>query len=153
MRILFQTKDQNAPVLGIPTFAQNLIGDVFAGESAWEYRLSGYVITVGYYHNVARYVAFRKQDGSRLADSDVHSVLGFMGPNEFWTASPGGDYAYQETPQGGAAVSASAWYSDVKSYVFAYVPGILTNRKAIDAKMPGGTGKVNPPKKPSGGGA
>jgi hypothetical protein len=148
MRILFQTKDQNAPVLGIPSFAQNLIGDAFAGESAWEYRLSGYRITVGYYHNVGRYVAFQKIDGSPLADADIHSVLGFMGPNEFWTAAADGTYAYHETVQGAPAVNASAWYSSSKAYLFAYAPGILVSREAIDARMPGGTSTVHHPKPP-----
>jgi hypothetical protein len=144
MRILFQTRDQNAPALGIPSFAQNLIGDIFAGESAWEYRLSGYSITVGYYHDVARYVAFRKLDGSPFADADIHSVQGFLGPNENWSGSATG-YTYKEQVQGAPAIEASAWYSTGKCYLFAYGPGIMVNQAAIDAKMPGGTGTVNHP--------
>ncbi len=149
MRILSQTRDQNAPVLGIPTFAQNIIGDVFAGESAWEYRLSGYVITVGYYHDVAKYVAFRKEDGAYLIDSDIHSVLGFMGSNALWKAS-GTDYSYSEPANAGApAIEASAWYS-AKGYLFAYLAGILVDRNAIDKKMPGSSpGSVKSPPKPA----
>lgn len=150
MRILYQTRDQNAPTLGIPTFAQDIIGDVFAGESAWEYRLSGYVITVGYYHDVAKYVAFRKQDGAYLQDSDIHSVLGFMGSNSLWK-STGTDYSYSEPSAvvGGPAIEASAWYSS-KGYLFAYVPGLLVDRDAIDKEMPGASpGSVKAPAKPS----
>src|SRR5438132_9114074 len=83
--------------------ATNLLNMVGQGEKAFGFLTgdmdSGFDVTVGFFNDIARYVAFKKRSGRKWEESDLRSVLMQIGPFSNWSSKPGSDRSEEHTSE------------------------------------------------------
>lgn len=148
MNILLKPKDEVEAQFGKKaTMATNLLNMVGQGEKAFGFLTgdmdSGFDITVGFFNDTARYVAFKKRSGRKWEESDLRSVLMQIGPFSNWSSKPGSDFFdYAEKSGGKIVAEATGWQSPKRRYAFVFVPtlageiGLLPDKSALDQKFP-----------------
>ena len=148
MNILLKAKNEVEAQFGKKaTMAANLLNMVGQGEKAFGFLTgdmdSGFDVTVGFFNDIARYVAFKKRSGWKWEESDLRSVLMQIGPFSNWTSKPGSDFFdYAEKSGGKIVAEATGWQSPKRHYAFAFVPtldgeiGILPDKSALDQSFP-----------------
>jgi hypothetical protein len=149
MNILLKPKNEVEAHFGKKaTMATNLLNMVGEGEKAFGFRTgdmdSGFDITVGFFNDIARYIAFKKRSGRKWEESDLRSVLMQIGPFSNWSSKPGSDFFdYVEKSSSKIVVAeATGWQSPKRHYAFAFVPtldgeiGLLPDKSALDQKFP-----------------
>jgi hypothetical protein len=148
MNILLQSKEEIEGQFGKKaTMAVNLLNMVRQGEKAFGFLTadmdSGFDLTVGFFNNKARYVAFKKRSGRKWEESDLRSVLMQIGPFSSWTSKPGSDFFdYAEKSDGKIVAEATGWQSPKRKYAFVFVPtlageiGLVPDRSALHQKFP-----------------
>ena len=148
MNILLKAKNEVEAQFGKKaTMAANLLNMVGQGEKAFGFLTgdmdSGFDVTVGFFNDIARYVAFKKRSGRKWEESDLRSVLMQIGPFSNWSSKPGSDF-FDYVEKSGAKIVAEAtgWQSPKRHYAFVFVPilngevGILPDKSALDQKFP-----------------
>lgn len=147
MRILLQTKQQvEAHFEKQATIAPNLLGMVAQGEKAYSFltgdMTQGFDITVGFFNDKARYIAFKKRTGRPWTEGDLRATLSQIGRYSDWTFKAGSDYFDYTEKQGDQVVAeATGWQTPLRKYDFAYVPtvpgqiGLLPDKTALDQKF------------------
>jgi len=148
MNILLKAKNEVEAQFGKKaTMATNLLNMVGQGEKAFGFLTgdmdSGFDVTVGFFNDIARYVAFKKRSGRKWEESDLRSVLMQIGPFSNWSSKLGSDFFdYVEKSSGKIVAEATGWQSPKRHYAFAFVPtldgeiGILPEKSALDQKFP-----------------
>ena len=148
MNILLKAKNEVEAQFGKKaTMATNILNMVGQGEKAFGFLTgdmdSGFDVTVGFFNDIARYVAFKKRSGRKWEESDLHSVLMQIGPLSNWSSKPGSDFFdYVEKSRGKIVAEATGWQSPKRHYAFPFVPtldgeiGILPEKSALDQKFP-----------------
>lgn len=78
-------------MLGRPAMAGNLLDLTSAGEKASLYSMGPFELIVGYFGEVARYMAIRRRQGprSRLTPTEMAAALSLNAPAALWTSQPG----------------------------------------------------------------
>ncbi len=128
MNILLKSKNAVEAQFGKKAMmATNLLNMVGQGEKAFAFLTgdmdSGFDITVGFFKDIARYVAFKKRSGRKWEESDLSSVLMQIGPFSNWSSKPGSDFFdYVEKSGGKIVAEATGWQSPKRHYAFAFVP-------------------------------
>lgn len=128
------------------TTASNLLGLVGQGEKASGFILGGldggFDVTIGFFNDKARYVAFKKKSGKKWEESDIRAVLMQIGPFSNWTSKPGSDFFdYVEKNGDKVVAEATGWHTPKRKYAFVFIPvvagevGIVPDRSAIDPKF------------------
>lgn len=148
MHILLQTKQDAETHFGKKAMmAPNLLGMVGQGEKAFTFLTGdisqGFEITVGFFNEKARYVAFKKRTGTTWGEGDLRAALMQIGKYSNWSVKANSDF-FDYAEKVGKAVSADAtgWQSPRRRYAFAYVPdlpgeiGLVPDKTAIDHKFP-----------------
>ena len=148
MNILLKAKNEVEAQFGKKaTMATNLLNMVGQGEKAFGFLTgdmdSGFDITVGFFNDIARYVASKKRSGRKWEESDLRSVLMQIGPFSNWSSKLGSDFFdYVEKSSGKIVAEATGWQSPKRHYAFPFVPtldgeiGILPEKSALDQKFP-----------------
>ena len=148
MNILLKAKNEVEAQFGKKaTMAANLLNMVGQGEKAFGFLTgdmdSGFDVTVGFFNDIARYVAFKKRSGRKWEESDLRSVLMQIGPFSNWSSKLGSDFFdYVEKSGGKIVAEATGWQSPKRHYAFVFVPilngevGILPDKSALDQKFP-----------------
>lgn len=127
--------------------ATNLLNMVGQGEKASGFLTgdmdSGFDVTVGFFGDKARYIAFKKRSGRKWEESDLRSVLMQIGSISNWITKTGSDFFdYVEKSAGTVVAEATGWQSPRRRYAFVFVPtvpgeiGLLPERSALDQKFP-----------------
>jgi hypothetical protein len=148
MNILLQSKKEIEAIFGKQaTFAGNLLNMVGQGEKAWGFLTgdmnAGFDITVGFFNDKARYVAFKKRSAQKWGEGDLRASLMQIGPITNWTFKPESDFFdYAEKSGDKVSATATGWQTARRHYDFAFVPtvpgeiGILPDKTAIDRNFP-----------------
>ena len=143
MNILLQSKSDVEKHFGKKaTMATNLLGMVSQGEKASGFLEAAFDVTVGFFNDRARYVAFKKRSGKKWEESDLRSVLMQIGTFSNWSSTPGSDFFdYAEKSEGKIVAEATGWQTPKRRYAFIYIPvvtgqvGIIPDRSSIDPKF------------------
>jgi hypothetical protein len=147
MEILLKPKaDVERHFAQAATMAINLLGMTARGEKAYGFLLGGmtdgFSITVGFFNDKARYIAFKRRGGSQWNEGALRAVLMQIGPYSNWSTKPGSDYFdYVEKSGEKIVAEATGWQTPFRGYAFVYVPvvpgdvGIIPDKIAIDAKF------------------
>ena len=153
MNILLQTKEDAEAHFGQKaTIAISLLGMVNRGERAFGFLTGsmneGFDITVGFFNQKARYIAFKKRTGTKWREGDTRTVLTQIGRYSDWSVKPGSEFFdYVERKGDQVLAEATGWQSDNRVYAFVYVPdvpdeiGLMPDKTALDQKFPG-TGAI-----------
>jgi hypothetical protein len=148
MNILLQSKQDAEIHFGkSATIAPNLLGMVAQGERAFAYLTGdmsqGFQITVGFFNEKARYVAFQKRTGTMWSEGDLRVALAQIGKYSDWSVKSGSDYFdYAEKVGKEIVAEATGWQTPNRRYAFAYIPdvageiGLVPDKAAIDQKFP-----------------
>ena len=148
MNILLQSKQDAEIHFGkSATIAPNLLGMVAQGEKSFGYltgdMTQGFGITVGFFNDKARYVAFQKRTGTTWSEGDLRAALMQIGKYADWSMKAGSDYFdYAEKVGKEIVAEATGWQTPKRRYVFAYIPdvageiGLIPDKTAIDQKFP-----------------
>ena len=152
MNILLQSKSAvEAFFQKQSTIATNILDMVGEGEKAFGWLLgsmdNGFDLTVGFFNDKARYVAFKKRSGSQWTDADVRGCLMLIGDIHNWSTITGQqffDYSERENgiATGKILATATAWHTPQRRYAFAYVPtvpgeiAILPAKDSVDKNFP-----------------
>jgi len=85
--LLGSKKSEVDRLLGKPVMAPNLLGLNLAGEKAFRYGLGDFDILVGFFGDMARYMAVLRDGGPRVAlsPSELSSALALNAPATLWT--------------------------------------------------------------------
>jgi hypothetical protein len=133
------------------TMAPNLLDMVGQGEEASGWLLgsmdNGFDLTVGFFSDNARYIAFKKRSGTLWTEADTRACLLLIGDIHNWSTITGAqffDYVEREDgkPNGKVLASATGWNSPERKYVFVYVPtvpgeiALLPAKDSIDKNFP-----------------
>jgi hypothetical protein len=147
MNILLQSKKGVEAHFGKQAMiAGNLLNMVGQGEKAYGFLLgtmdAGFEVTVGFFNDKARYVAFKKRSGRTWEESDLRATLVQIGPFSNWTTKPDSDYLdYIEKAGEKVVAEATGWKTPRRKYDFIYVPivageiGIAPDKSSIDPKF------------------
>lgn len=147
MNLLLQTKQQAEKHFGKKaTMAVNLLGMVAQGEKAFGFLTGdmsqGFDITVGFFNERARYIAFKKRTGTPWGEGDLRAALMQIGRYSDWSVKPGSDFFdYVEKPGKEIVAEATGWQTPKRRYAFAYVAnvagqiGLLPDKTAVDQKF------------------
>ena len=97
MNILLQAKKDVEAFFGKKgTIAPNLLDMVGQGEKAFGWLLgsldNGFDLTIGFFNDKARYVAFKKQSGTKWTESDVRVCLSIIGDIHNWSSTSGAEF-------------------------------------------------------------
>jgi hypothetical protein len=78
-------------LLGRPAMAGNLLDLTAAGEKAFLYSMGPFELIVGYFGEVARYLAIRRKQGprARLTPTEIAAALALNAPAVLWTSEAG----------------------------------------------------------------
>jgi hypothetical protein len=102
----------------------------------------GFDITVGFFNDKARYVAFKKRMGTQWGEGDLRAALMQIGKYSDWSIKAGAEFFdYSEKAGKETAAEATGWQTPRRRYVFAYVPdlpgdiGLVPDKSAIDQKF------------------
>ncbi|GAB4178428.1 MAG: hypothetical protein Fur0032_18930 [Terrimicrobiaceae bacterium] len=89
--ILGARKPSIDKLLGRPAMAGNLLDMTVAGEKAFLYSMGPFELIVGYFGDVARYMAIRRKQGprARLTPTELAAALALNAPAVLWTSQPG----------------------------------------------------------------
>ena len=148
MNILLRTKEEVETHFGKKaTMASNLLGMVAQGEEAFGFLTGdmdeGFDVTVGFFNDKARYVAFTKRTGTPWGEGDLRSVLCQIGKYSNWSVKPASEFFdYTEKRKRGYVNDVTGWHVPRRRYAFVYVPdlpgeiGIMPDKTAIDQKFP-----------------
>jgi hypothetical protein len=152
MQLLLQSKKNVEDYFGKKgTMATNLLDMVAQGEKAFGWLLgamdNGFDLTVGFFDDKARYVAFKKRAGTRWTQSDVRVCLMVIGDMSNWTWPANSEFFdYRERqggqPNGPIIASATGWHTPRRRYAFMYVPivpgeiALVPARDSIDKNFP-----------------
>lgn len=148
MNILLQTKQDAETHFGKKaTMAPNLLGMLGQGEKAFGFLTGdmrqGFEITVGFFDEKARYIAFQKRTGTSWGEGDLRAALMQIGKYSNWSVKSGSDFFdYAEKVGKEVGAEATGWQSPRHRYVFVYVPdvtgeiGLVPDKAAIDQKFP-----------------
>jgi hypothetical protein len=148
MNILLQRKEDVEARFGQQaTMAVNLLGMVNRGERAFGFLTGamdeGFDITVGFFNEKARYIAFKKRTGTAWGDGDLRAALMQIGRYSNWSVNPGSEFFDYVEKQGDQIVAeATGWKTPKRRYAFVYVGdvpgeiGLLPDKTAIDQKFP-----------------
>jgi hypothetical protein len=148
MNILLQTKEDAEAHFGQQaTIAGNLLGMVGRGEKAVGFLTGdmseGFDITVGFFNEKARYIAFKKRTGTEWGEGDLRVSLMQIGRYADWVFKSGSDFFdYVEKKGDQVVAEASGWQTPKRRYAFAYVAyvpgeiGLLPDKTALDQKFP-----------------
>lgn len=147
MNLLLQTKQDAETHFGEKaTMAPNLLGMVAQGEKAFGFLTGdmdqGFEITVGFFNEKARYLAFKKRTGTPWGEGDLRAALMQIGAYSNWTVKPSSDFFdYLEKAGRKVVAAATGWQTPRRQYCFVYVPdvagdiGLLPDKTAIDQKF------------------
>jgi hypothetical protein len=147
MNILLKSKKEVETHFGKKaTMATNLLSMVGQGEKACGFLLgamdAGFDVTVGFFNDQARYVAFKKRSGKKWEESDLRAVLMQIGSFSKWTSKPGSEFFdYVEKIGDKIIAEATGWHTPKRRYAFVFVPtvddqiGIAPDRSSIDPKF------------------
>jgi hypothetical protein len=147
MNLLLKTKkDAEAHFGKKATMATNLLGMVNEGEKAFGFLTGdmsqGYDITIGFFNNKARYIAFKKRTGLPWGEGDLRAALMQIGKFSNWSVKASSDFFdYVEKEGKGIVAEATGWQTPRRRYCFAYVPdladeiGLIPDKTAIDKKF------------------
>jgi hypothetical protein len=148
LNLLLQTKQDAEVHFGKQaTMAPNLLGMVGQGEEACGFLTGdaeqGFDVTVGFFNDKARYVAFRKRTGTAWTEGDLRAVLMQVGKYSNWSVKAGSDFFdYEEKKARALVAEASGWQTPRRHYAFVYVAdvpgeiGLIPDKTAIDQKFP-----------------
>lgn len=97
MNILLQTKQDAEVHFGKKAImAPNLLGMVGEGEKAFGFLTGdisqGFEITVGFFNEKARYVAFKKRTGTTWGEGDLRASLMQIGKYSDWSVKSGAEF-------------------------------------------------------------
>src|SRR5215471_10082095 len=97
MNILLKTKrDAEAHFGKKATIAISLLGMVDLGEKAFGFLTGGmdggWDITVGFFNEKARYIAFKKRTGTKWSEGDLRTVLTQIGRYKDWSFEANPEY-------------------------------------------------------------
>ena len=133
------------------TIAPNLLDMVGQGEKAYGWLLgsmdNGFDLTIGFFNDKARYIAFKKRSGTAWTEADVRGSLMLIGNIYNWSPITGAeffDYIEREDgkPDGKVLASATGWHTAIRRYAFIYVPtvpgeiALLPAQDSIDNNFP-----------------
>lgn len=147
MNILLKSKKDVETHFGKKaTMATNLLSMVGQGEKAFGFLLgamdAGFDVTVGFFNDKARYVAFKKRSGKKWEESDLRSVLMQIGSFSNWSSKPGSEFFdYVEKSGDKVIAEATGWNTPRRRYAFVFVPtvegdiGIAPDRSSIDPRF------------------
>ena len=147
MNILLRPKQEVEAYFGKKaTMAPNLLGMVGQGEEAFGFLTGdmseGFEVTVGFFHDKARYVAFQKRTGTPWSEGDLRATLMQIGPYSDWSVKSNSEYFDYVEKNGKQIVGqASGWQTPRRRYVFVYIAnvagdiGIIPDKTAIDQKF------------------
>src|SRR4051794_2527456 len=98
------------------TMSANLLGMVGQGEKACGFLTgdldNGWDITVGFFNDKARYVAYKKSSGEKWLDGDLRAVLMQIGPYTNWSTAAGSNYFdYTEKHGDDIVAQATGWHT------------------------------------------
>jgi hypothetical protein len=153
MNILLKTKKDAELHFGMKsTMAANLLGMTNRGERAIGFLTGnmdqGWDVTVGYFNEKARYIAFKKRTGTKWSDGDLRTVLMQIGRFSDWTIkSEYFDYIEKKGEE--VVAEATGWKPQNRGYAFVYIPvvageiALMPDKTALDQKFP----YTEPPKK------
>ena len=84
--VLGSNKQTVDALLGGPVMARGLLGMTAQGEKAYAYPQPGDDITVGFFDDVARYLAVVRTDGpmTGFSPAEMSSILALNGPPDLW---------------------------------------------------------------------
>jgi hypothetical protein len=148
MNLLLQTKEDAETHFGKKaTMAPNLLGMVGQGEKAFGFltgdMAQGFDITIGYFNEKARYIAFKKRTGTPWGESDLRAALMQIGKYSNWSVKASSEFFdYAEKDGKKVIAEATGWQSPRRHYCFAYVAdvpgeiGLMPDKTAIDQKFP-----------------
>jgi hypothetical protein len=148
MNLLLQTKEEAETHFGKKaTMAANLLGMVGEGEKAYGFltgdMAQGFDITIGYFNEKARYIAFKKRTGTPWGEGDLRTALMQIGKYSNWSVKASSEFFdYAEKDGKKIAAEATGWQSPRRRYCFAYVAdvpgevGLMPDKTAIDQKFP-----------------
>jgi len=152
MAILGENPTTVGAALGASMMGQSLLEQTQDGENAVAYIVGDYQVTVGFFNDVARYVAFAKTSGESFADGDVIAVLSMIAPWAAWTktsdamsASKAGtigtmgsltEYEFvKKDSVGNVVLEFDGWHRTTKGYVFVYYSGINPAIAPVEAQL------------------
>jgi hypothetical protein len=97
MNILLKTKQDAEAYFGKKaTIAINLLGMVNEGEKAFGFLTGsmdeGWDITVGFFNQKARYIAFKKRTGTKWSEADLRVSLTQIGRYKDWSFESNPEY-------------------------------------------------------------
>jgi hypothetical protein len=147
VNILLQAKQEVEKHFGKQSvIAPNLLAMVAEGEQAFGFLTGdmsqGFDVTVGFFGEKARYVAFKKRSGTTWAEGDVRAVLMSIGRLSNWTRPAGEFFDYAEKNGDQIVAEATGWHTATRRYAFAYIPTItggvtiIPDKTALDQKFP-----------------
>ena len=152
MNILLSSKDDVTKFFHKQgMFATNLLDMVGEGEKAYNWLLgdmtNGYDVTIGFFHEKARYAAFKKRAGDAWSEADTRACLMLIGAWGNWSSKPGSEYFDYSEKDGSnppkEIANATGWQGHVRRYAFVYVPvvpgeiALAPVKTAIDQKFAG----------------
>lgn len=147
MNILLKSKSEAETHFGKKaTIAPNLLSMVGQGEKAYGFLTgaadAGFEVTVGFFNEKARYVAFKKRSGRKWEESDLRSALAQIGSLSNWPIKAGSDFFdYAEKVGDKVVAEATGWHTPRRKYAFIFIPtlegeiGLAPDRSSIDPKF------------------
>jgi hypothetical protein len=146
MNILLKTKGDVEEHFGEKAvMGGNLLG--VRGEEAFRFLTGamdgGWDITVGFFNQKARYVAFKKRTGTKWSEADLRACLTQIGRYKDWFFGSNPEYFdYTEKKGDEIVAEATGWKPKNRGYAFVYVPqvpgeiGLMPDKTALDQKFP-----------------
>lgn len=146
MKILLQSKAEIEAHFGKPaTIAPNLLNMVGQGEKAYGFLTgtmdAGFDVTVGFFADGARYVAFKKRSGRPWDEGDLRATLMQIGPWSNWSKPIGEFFDYVEKNGNEIVAEATGWQTARRRYCLVYIPNvegdvsIAPDKSSIDPKF------------------
>jgi hypothetical protein len=147
MNILLQSKPAvESHFKKSAVFCGNLLDMVGQGEACWGFLTGaaddGWEITVGFFNEKARYVAYKKRSGERWGEGDLRTVLMQIGPFANWSVKAGANFFdYVEKRGDSILAQATGWQTPERNYAFVYIPTVegdidlLPVKGAVDKKF------------------
>jgi len=148
MNILLKTKeDVEEQFRKKATMAVNLLGMVDVGEEAFGFLTGemdeGWDITVGFFNQKARYIAFKKRTGTKWSEGDLRVCLTQIGRYKDWSFESNPEYFdYVEKKGDEIVAEAIGWKPKNRGYAFVYIPyvpgeiALMPDKTALDQKFP-----------------
>lgn len=148
MNILLKTKQDAEAYFGKrATIATSLLGMVNQGERAFGFLTGGmeggWDITVGFFNQKARYIAFKKRTGTKWSEADLRVCLTQIGRYKDWSFESNPEYFdYAEKKGDEIVAEATGWKPKNRAYAFVYVPNLpgeialMPDKTALDQKFP-----------------